>query len=63
MLVYTSQPYVDTMDVQLAVPYISYNASSRGDTGNIITFPQFEEGNLLSETRDNKEIGNEYDCD
>ena len=30
-------------------------------TGNIITFPHFEEGDLLSETRDDAENGGESD--
>ena len=52
-------------------PYMSYTyyaTSLREQTGDIITFTQFEEGNLLSEThylwsetRDNTESGNEYD--
>ena len=46
-----------------AVSYIPYNISSREQTGNMIMFTQFEEGNLLSETCDNTENGNEYDDD
>ena len=52
-------------------PDLSYtpNAkSSKGETGNIITFAQFKEGGLLSktrrllsETREDTESGNEYD--
>ena len=41
---------------------------SRGETGDIITFAQFEEENVLSEThnllaetRDDTESGNKYD--
>ena len=41
--------------------YIPYATSSREKTCDIITFAQFEEDNLLYETRDNKEIGNESD--
>ena len=33
------------------VSYIAYAASLRGGNGNIITFAQFEEGSLLSETK------------
>ena len=63
MLAYTLQPYEEAMDMQPAVSYISYDKSSRGGTGDIITFSQFEEGDLLSETRDNRESGKEYDDD
>ena len=48
--------------------YISYATSSREQTGDIITFSQFEEGNLwsetqslLSETHDDTGRGNKYD--
>ena len=33
----------------------------KGKTGDIIKFAQFEEGDLLSKTRDNGESGDEYD--
>ena len=33
----------------------------REQTGNIIVFAQFEEGDLLSETRDDAESGDESD--
>ena len=49
-LSYTSQPYAEAMYMRLAVSYTPYAISSRGKTGNIITFAQFEEGNSLSET-------------
>ena len=38
-----------------------YSTSSREQTGDIITFVNFEEANLLSETCDDTESGNEYD--
>ena len=54
----------------LAVSYTSYAISSTEKTGDIITFAQFEEGdllsetqNLLSETHHDREIDNEYDYD
>ena len=40
------------MAIKLALSYIPYDMYSREQTGNIITFKQLEEGNLLSETRD-----------
>ena len=53
-----------------AVLYTSYGEYSREQTGDIITFAQFEEGNLLSETqnllsgtRDDMESGNKSDDD
>ena len=51
------------MDVCPDVSYTPYAASSREKTGDIITFTQFEEGNLLSETREDEERGDEYDDD
>ena len=50
--------------------YTPYATSSRGKTFNTTTFTQFEQGNLLfetknllAETRDNTESGNEFDED
>ena len=43
------------------VTYAPYCTSSRGETGEIITFTQFEEGGLLSETRDDAESGDKSD--
>ena len=40
-----------------SVTYTPYDTSSKDQTGNIITFAQFEEGDLLSETCDNAESG------
>ena len=43
-------------------PYMTYTScgmSSRGKTGNIITFAQFEQGDLLSEIRNDAESGDE----
>ena len=41
MLDYTSQPYTEAMDIRPAVSCIPYDISSRGGTGNIITFTKF----------------------
>ena len=49
------------MDTRLAVSYIPYATSSKEKTGDIIKFSHFEERNLLSETRDDMESGNESD--
>ena len=62
-LAYMSQPYAEAMAIRPAVSYITDAASSKEKTGDIIVFTQFEEGNLLSETRNNTESGNEYDDD
>ena len=45
------------------VSYIPCDTSSKEQTGNIITFTHFEEGDLLSETRDNAESNDESDDD
>ena len=57
----TSQPYAESMAMQPAVSYVPYAKYSRGETGNIITFAQFEEGDLLSEICNDTESGNKYD--
>ena len=44
-----------------AVTYTPYATSSKEQTGNVITFAQFEEGNILTETRSNAESGDESD--
>ena len=49
------------MDMQPAVSYILYDISSRGKNGDIITFAQFEEVNLLPETRKKMVSCNKYD--
>ena len=51
------------MDVQPAAVCIRYATSSKKHTGVIITFGQFEEGDSLSETRNDTESGNESDED
>ena len=39
------------------VTYTPYATSSKEQTGDVITFAQFEEGNLLTETRNDTESG------
>ena len=53
---YTSQHYTEVINIRPAVSYIPCAIYSKEQTGNIITFTQFEEGNLLSETREDTEI-------
>ena len=50
-LAYTSRPYSEAMDMCMAVTYTPYATYFKEKTGNIITFAQFEEVGLLSETR------------
>ena len=56
---YTSRPYSEATAMRPAVTYTPYATSSKEQTGDVITFTQFEEGDLLSETRNNTESGDE----
>ena len=58
-LSYTSRTYAEAMAMRLAVTYTLYATSSEEHTGDVITFTQFEEGNLLTETRNDTESGDE----
>ena len=49
------------MAVRPAVTYTPYATSSKEQTGDVITFTQFEEGNILTETRNDTESGEESD--
>ena len=49
------------MVMRLAVTYTPYDTSSKEQTDNIITFAQFEKGEILTETRNDAESGDEYD--
>ena len=51
------------MDMRPSVTYTPCATYSREQTGNIITFTQFEEGYLVSETRNYAESGEESDDD
>ena len=62
-LAYTSQPYSEAMTMCPAVAYTPFAASSREKTGGIITFTQFEEGNILTKTCNNAESGDESNDD
>ena len=44
-----------------AVAYTPYAMSLKEQTGDVITFAQFEEGNILTEARNDAEIGDESD--
>ena len=56
-LAYTSQPYSEVIAMHLAVMYTLYATSSKEQTGGVIRFPKFEEGDILTETFNNTEIG------
>ena len=43
-LAYTSRPYSEAMATRPEVTYTPYATSSKEQTGNVITFAQFEEG-------------------
>ena len=49
------------MAMRLSVTYTPYATSSKKQTGDVITFSQFEEGNILTETCNNAESGDESD--
>ena len=51
------------MAMRPAVTYTPYATSLREQTGNVITLTQFEEGNILTETRNNTESGDESDSE
>ena len=61
MLAYTSQTYSEAIYLRLSVTYTPCATSSREKTGDLITLAQFEEGNLLSETRNYVESSDKYD--
>ena len=60
-LAYTSQPYLEAMAMRPEVTYTPYATSSKEQTGDVITFTQFEEGNIVTEIRNDAESGDEYD--
>ena len=54
-LAYTSQSYLETMVMCPDVKYTPCATSSKEKTGDIITFAQFEEGDILTKTRNDAE--------
>ena len=58
---YTSRPYAEAMAMRPTVTYTPYAPSSKEQTGDVIMFTQFEEGNLLTETRKDTESDDESD--
>ena len=51
------------MAMRPTVMYTPYTTSPKEQTGNVITFKKFEEGNLMSETRNDTECSDEYDSE
>ena len=49
------------MVLRPAVMNTPYATSSKEQTGNVIMFAQFEEGNILTKTRNDTESGDESD--
>ena len=49
------------MAMRPAVTYTLYETSSKEQTGDVITFAQFEEGDILTETCNDAESGDESD--
>ena len=49
-LSYTSRPYSEAMVMRPAVTYTPYATYLKEQTGSVITFAQFEEGKILTET-------------
>ena len=47
--------------MRLAVTYTPYTISSKEQTGDIITFTQFEEGKIWTKTRNDAESGDKSD--
>ena len=45
------------MTMRPAVMYTLYDTSSKEQTGDVITFTQFEEGNILTKTGNDAESG------
>ena len=62
-LPYSSRLYDEAMAMRPAVRYTPYATSSKEQTGDVITFAQFEEGNLLSETRNDTESDEKSDSE
>ena len=62
-LSYTSRPYAEAMVMCPTVTYAPYATSSKEKTSDVITFAQFEIGNILTETCHDTESGDESDSE
>ena len=61
VLAYTSQPYSEAMVMRPAGTYTPCATFLRDQTGDIITFTQFEKGNMWTKTSNDAESGDESD--
>ena len=62
-LSYTSLPYAEAMAMRPTVTYTLYATSAKEQTSNVITFANFEEGNLISETCNDTESDDKSDSE
>ena len=60
-LAYTSKTYSEAMAMRRAVTYTPYVTSSKEQNGDVITFAQFEEGNIITKTCNDAEISDKID--
>ena len=60
-LSYTSRPHSEAIAMRPAVTYTPYATSLEEKTCNVITFAQFEEGNIFTETHKNAESSDKSD--
>ena len=60
-LSYTSRTYSEAMVMCPSVTYTPYATFPKEQTGDVITFTQFEEGNIITETCNDEESGDECD--
>ena len=58
-LAYMSRSYSEAMAMCPAVTYTPYATYTKEQTSDVITFAQFEEGNILNETHNDAESGDE----
>ena len=56
-----SQPYLEEIVMPPDVTYTPCDTYLREQTGDIITFTQFEEGGVLNKTRNDAESGDKSD--
>ena len=58
-----SRPYSEATAMRPSGTYTPYATSSREQNGDVITFAQFEEGNILTEICNDAESGDESDSE
>ena len=58
-LAYMSRPYSEAMAMRPAVMYTPYAMSPKEQNSDVITFAQFQEGNILTKTSNDAESGDE----